>query len=238
MGRVYKIANTGWMTLPTHYVVDDGLWVAEAFTSGDARHDFTLGSAEVKTIVLETSASGQRVLLVSSEPFGVVCTEGPGYGKYFRSARQINQGQLGQYVPIVNKIQFAREAKPGVVGSRDLRRSHVGWARVTDLVRASGLTLEETLLGFWAFVDFTYDPYAWSPVFKPTMDMHWSSERHQIHNQLPKPPIALTEDDLRRALDDAGVDWNVVWLRKGYANTVLRLLALGCKPEANSLQPA
>jgi hypothetical protein len=224
----------------TPHVVDDGLWVAEAF-SGGCFTNFFLGSTEPpEGIALEQAEHGCHMLYVSPEPFGVISAPGTlegiaTGGRYFRSARQIRGGKLGQYVPIP-KLKFAREAngvaKPWVTKPRDNRRTHIGWGLLPDLVKASGLTIEQLLLGFWPFVNFQYDPTSWRSDSR-TLDLLVDYTREQIHNQPPIQPRRLTQDTIKQALyclDGWNEPWDRTWVRKGYANTVLRLLELGYQP--------
>ena len=179
-----------------------------------------------------------RRLLVSTQPFGVIeyfiDPDGtPLGGERFQPARQINQGQLGRY-PEIPKLPFVRQAKEDGRGAtaRDRRRSHIGWVRLTGLAFASGLTFEQILFDYWPFIDYRYDRRY--PV-RQTLDMLFDHDPHDIRNQTGSQ-LDIQQVDriaMRRLHENRWEymeNWQDVWVRKGFAQTILYLNALGYVP--------
>lgn len=131
--------------------------------------------------------------------------------RYLVCAQQIHKGELGQTVPF-NRIPYVR--------AKDKKQGN-GWVRLSDLIAASGLSSEEIILGYWNHTS--------GRVF----DIVRVDSAEDIKGLVPLVH-SLTETEMRDNLSDwlaSGEPYDTIMVRRGFAYTVLRLLALGVRPE-------
>lgn len=220
----------------TPYVVPDGKWVMER-PSGWTR---LVGAswAEVFDIQIDTRYGQHRTLYMCNKPFGFVRMDEMYELAYLSmsivreclfSARQIHKGELGQTVP-TRSLSFVRQAfedgtKGNVTKSRERRRSNLGWVRLTDLMSATNLRPHELLLGFWQFSGHL--AYENGEVCGTLLDIveAWSCD--EIIGKVPVVR-SITRSDAEELI---GKSVDNIWVRRGFAFTFLRLLALGEKPK-------
>lgn len=160
----------------------------------------------------------QSILLVGTEPFGVIEARKDNWkmmpGRYFKCSRQIRNGQLGPK-PDVKKPEFAIE---GNHSRRDPRRNATAWARLVDVAKIIGMSPVETVLAHFDFTDRE----------EPQFQVTFAKDRNEIHGKVVPPEAIVTVkrpgilDFLGFSVDVAGGLQNV-WVRKGWAMTVLYL---------------
>lgn len=238
----------------TSFDVSNGKWVMEQPTGWNWCKLVGVDRSEVEQIELHHLHGTYHILYVSDKPFGFVTAEDLEYvpgqleplpvgGRYVHVAQKIHKGELLPSITIPS-IEIARQApdpsrkhglyphseKGGLTRNRDQKRNHIRWARLTDMVAATGLSAEEMLIGFWPFIGWSYDH---------------SNDRHGtlLHIVLHDSPEDFrtketyvhffNQDEARRVI--SGTPENV-WIRAGLAKAILHLLALGVKPEV--MQPA
>lgn len=179
---------------------------------------------------------GRDVLLVSSEPFGVISWhEEDGEldgGKYFRPARQIHKGELGRG-PEAPMPLFAREAPSTVTewtSPRDRKRGYIGWARLTEVAAVAKLEPHQVILDYWDFVDARGST---------KLDVVIAFSRDQIHKKAVSPDIRVrfTRQQVEELVAAGNTQWHDFWIRRGFARTVLMLRYFGYTPQPE-LQPA
>jgi hypothetical protein len=196
-------------------------------------------------------AQGQNhVLYLSDKPFGYICADDadidtsafsrsykPVGARTLVCARQIHKGEFGQTVP-VERLHYVRQAyepseRPNVSRARDRKRSNLGWIRLVDLavadaVIAAGLTVEDIILGYW---DYSGHRNSWEYSNGQNggqlLDMVVASSSDDIARKCPQ--VRFTRRSEARGLIDLSL--RGLWVRRGFANTVLRLLALGVRPD-------
>ena len=181
-----------------------------------------------------TASSSRSLVLVGQQPFGLIRRyefNGQQFGGYwFDCARQVHSGQLGRR-PQIARPQFARETyryhaerplncfdKP--IRARDARRGKIGWARLVDVAELVGMPPVEVVLRYFLFTDME----------QPQLHVVMADDRRQIHGQLvgrdriEKLAAADLPELFRRPLDH-------IWVRQGFAMTVLYLHHFGPAPE-------
>jgi len=188
----------------------------------------TEASGEEKCYKEIMNSSLYRVFMfVGSEPFGIMSYETAKServgGLYFESARQVHKGELGRGLKVTMPT-CAREArKPDPEDpqpSRDRRRHYACWARLSEVAELMGLSIEEVLKRFHLFADADARGV---PVL-------FASEREEIHGKvIPKSAIRRFREDAFPQLFDR--DLSTIWVRRGFAKTMLRLQALGYTPD-------
>lgn len=179
-------------------------------------------------------------LLVSDRPFGVIQTielsgldlENPlEYGPTFTSARQLHKGELGRF-PEFAQPQYAREGRepatwknedlpPGVkpYSGRALRRNHARWARLTEVAALVHMPPEELVRRYFAFAD---SKGRGLPVL-------FAKERDEIQGKIIAfNDVQRFEERKLPQLFDR--DPAIVWVRQGFAKTVLGLHYFGHVP--------
>lgn len=211
-----------------------------------------VGPKPMSAHVLERTGSGGRYseggrswcyrshhLLVGDAPFGLILiTEENGKRSpylSFEPARQVHKGELGRY-PEYPRPEYAREGRDadelawknenlpeGVkpYTRRNLRRHHARWARLVDVAALIGVPPEYLVRAFYPFADSR--GYGLPVLF--------AEKREEIHGQiLPyRSEKRFTELDFP-ALFDRNPE--TIWVRQGFAKTVLCMVALGYVPPA------
>lgn len=231
----------------TPYVVPNGKWVMErpygwAWLIG-------VEFDELEVFQYADKQDTKHVLYISDKPFGYIVADEqdvdmtvyprvikPNGRKRLVCARQIHKGELGQTVPIP-RIKYVRQAfepnqRLSVRKSRERRRSNYGWVRLPDLVAATGIGVQDTVFGFWNYsghrnnwLDNGQDGGVLLDIVRA-----WEDE---IKGEVPAVR-SLTKHEAAMMLG-GWHDWNFyvgdIWVRRGFAYTVLRLTALGVRPE-------
>lgn len=229
--RLYAAAKD-YIDIETPYVVPNGKWVLER-PSGATR---LVGASqdEVDYVLIDTRYGQQRALYVSDQPFGFIVRDSAfpvasiGRERLF-SAQQIHKGELGQTVP-TRSLSYVRQAfedgtKGNVTKSRERRRSNLGWVRLTDLMSATNLSSHELLLGFWQFSGHL--AYEDGQVCGTLLDIVEASLPDEIEGRVPSVR-SITRQEAEVLV---GKSADNMWVRRGFAFTTLRLLALGEKPK-------
>lgn len=220
------------------FTVLDGSWVVETayrrYPNDGIFWSYYVVGPEPQAIELDPRHfSGglghfQPILLVGTEPFGIVECRKEGWemlqGRYFKAAQLIHKnGQLGPK-PEIEKPEFAVE---GNYGRRDRRRNAAAWARLIDVARLIGMSPVETVLAHFDFTDRA------EPRFQVTL----AKDRDEIHGKVVRSESIVTVERqkiltfLGFSVDVAGGLQNV-WVRKGWAMTVLYLQHFGWKSPA------
>jgi hypothetical protein len=227
----------------TPFVVPNGKWVMERPNHGYSwRVGVDLDELEVFWYTDEHCMS--RVLYICDKPFGYVvvryedmdesvCPPEPIGAKRLFHARQIHKGELGQSVPIprLNYVRqaFAEGTKPNVINARECKRSNLGWVRLTELAEAAELSLGETVYAYWDFSGHRNSKrYQNDQDGGQLLDIVVASAKDEIEEMVPDVKSVTKQE----ALDLIRESVRVLWVRRGFAATVLRLVALGVEPWA------
>lgn len=184
-------------------------------------------------------------LYVSDTPFGYITADEddvdqsvyppvPSGRRRLQYARQIHKGELGRGIPF-ERLPYVRQAfekgqKPSVTKPRERRRGY-GWVRLIDLVDATGLSYEEIVFGYWGYSG--HRNYENDQGGGQLLDIVWASFEEDIKGKVPSV-LSLTRSDAETTL----MAWkrSRIWVRRGFAYTVLRLHALGVQPYAMQAQ--
>lgn len=228
------------------HVVANGKWVLEvprphkwAWPVGEDtdKHDFLRFTDEY---------GSSRALFIGDKPFGFVFAEEedvdqtvyppvPTGRRRLVCARQIHKGELGRSIPF-ERLPYVRQAfekgqKPNVTRPRERRRGY-GWVRLIDLVDATGLSYEEVVFGYWDYSG--HRSYENGQSSGQLLDIVWASFEEDIKGEVPSV-LSLTRSDAETTL----MAWkrSRIWVRRGFAYTVLRLQTLGVQPYAMQAQP-
>lgn len=224
-------------------VVPNGKWVMERPRYGyawlvGASHD------EVGKVVLKDEYNHSTVLCVCDKPFGFIAAEPedvdtsvyprvikPTGRKTLVYAQQIHKGELGQSVPIP-RVDYVRQpfepgTKPNVTKARERRRGY-GWVKLAHLGEMTvGYNPDRwvaLVLGYWQFSGhLRYEDHQRVGTLVDTV---WGSELDIQVGDVDV--VSMTMEQFRR---DAEHDSSELWIRRGFAYTILRLLALGVEPE-------
>ena len=233
--------------------VAENYWVIEAYFRSPLVQPFGTGinaqilGPEPKQLALDASSGSGFVLLCGKEPFGIIEKRSRDYGQtsqlYFRPARQIHKGELGR-IPEIETPLFAREAPSQVsewTSKRDRKRGYIGWARLSEVADMINSTPWDLLLDYWEFVDAS-DREGYAPQFQEVwIDIILADVREEIHKQVIRPdqrkkPTRKEIEAMARCEID--VDWNIFWIRRGFARTVLMLNHFGYVPESVEISNA
>jgi len=101
-----------------------------------------------------------------------------------------------------------------------------GWIRLSDLTAASGLSSEEIIFGYWSHAS------------EQAFDVIFAWDERDIKGKMPDV-YSLDKEEMRDVLERTVMSnllstsgtFEDTWVRRGFAYTVLRLLALGVRPE-------
>lgn len=212
------------------FTIPDGMWVMRQLYI----HRFEsklLGHAEALNLGRQHLGGWDDTLLFSPVPFvsiHVVYGDDPSegaHGAYLHRARQIHKGELGQFVPVELPL-VAREAAPERPWTNRDRRRGDGWVRLTDAAEMAGLSIEELVLDHWLFVEARSYPDAWTDV---KIEMIRAQYREQIHKQVVSRHrrVAFSKDQIKAMASNENTIWDELWIRRGFARTVLLLQKYG-----------
>lgn len=245
-----------YLQVETSFVVPDGTWVMERLNFGIGPSWLIGIKPEELDDIQYTDKDGvQRTLHISDKPFGYIEVElddvesfypvavRPTGRKRLICAQQIHKGEFGQTVPI-KRLKYVRQAfepnqRPSVHKARERRRSNFGWVRLADLAAAANLSPHDVIFGFW---NFSGHRNSWihnnNQEGGQLLDIVRAASEAQIEGATPAI-FSLTRSEVSELLGGwHGHHFYIgdVWVRRGFAYTVLRLLALGVRPEV--AQPA
>ncbi len=176
-------------------------------------------------------------LLVCNKPFGVIKTESESDDEsrdgtsnpLFEAARQIHKGELGQFPPFPSP-RYAREGREldgyvpeGIKCTRkhDLRRHHARWARLVEVAALVGMPHEQLVERFYPFAD----------AVGRGLPVLFAATREEIDGRvIPHNAVRRFEIDVFPELFDRNPA--TIWVRQGFAKTVLCLHHLGYQPNA------
>lgn len=214
-----------YIDIDTPYVVPNGKWVMEWYYGG---HPVGVTREEIEEV---DNGLGQ-VLWVSDKPFGCVRTDAEDR-KTLVYARQVWKGELGHGVN-TPKLDYVREPLASHRGlgmkARERRRGQYGWVKLAELgeitVGYSPDKQVELVLGYWQFSGHrNYRYYENDQDGGQLVDVAWGSS---LDIELGTAEFkSLTQEQFREECSDT----SEVWIRRGFAYTILRLQALGVQPE-------
>ncbi|MEI7512580.1 MAG: hypothetical protein WCK01_03930 [Candidatus Uhrbacteria bacterium] len=173
--------------------------------NGGRRHDHGFSS----------SWSTSESTFTADEPFGAILTtrENGVLSRHasFVAARQIHKGELGQY-PAFPSPTYAREA-------RDLQHHHARWARLIDIAELINMSPQDLVNRFYPFADTN----------GRGLPVLFVVSRDDIHGKIiPSEAVEQIYDTEFARLFDR--DPATIWVRQGFANTVICLHHLGYQP--------
>jgi hypothetical protein len=147
------------------------------------------------------------------------------HGFYLNRARQIHKGELGRYVEVELPL-VARELREK--GSNRSRKRGDGWVKLPEVVEMSGLTIEQVVLDHWMFVE-ARDRSGYVAEYKDVRIELILGDRDQIHKRIVPASLKLnpSKAEFEAMLADDTFDWSQIWIRRGFARTVLLLNRYG-----------
>lgn len=235
----------------TSHIVPNGKWVMER----PHGYAWIIGESldEIEQLRYTDKYDVDRVLYISDKPFGWITAEEedvdktvyppvPNGRRRLRYAQQIHKGELGQGVP-VERLPYVRQAyedhqKPSVRHAHERRRGY-GWVRLADLVEATGLSYGDIVFGYWDYSGHkNYPIYDNGQEGGMLLDVVNAVTGLEIEGRTPRVH-SMTQGAMFERLSSFSDCWpsiEEIWVRRGFAYTVLRLQALGVQPYA--MQPA
>lgn len=233
-------------------VVPNGKWVMERpLISGYWSWLVGIDYSELEQVTLHSLYGDSHILYISDKPFGYVVADGEDVDrlvypaevkssghKTLDYARQVWKGELGRGVRTA-ALDYVRQPLASSRGlgmkARERRRGQYGWVKLSDLGEMSGCGYNpdkdvELILGYWQFSGHrNYRHYENDQDGGQLVDVAWGS-RLDI-----KLGDAEFKSVTREQFREEGSDTSELWVRRGFAYTILRLQALGVKPEV--MQP-
>ncbi len=228
-------------TVYADLIVPNGMWVMERPSFG---HTWLIGaeSHEVVPVSIDDRANQRRTLYTANKPFGFVQSEEAVYlpgtqvptgSQRLSYARQVHKGELGKGVSIP-RLRFAREHPDNspkyhnFPRNRDQRRNPFRWARLSNVVAASGASARRLMSSYWPFVGQSYDTAGQR--IGEFLHVRFGNTCDDISNQIISHSCFTFEELGNRIM--CGQNLDNIWIRAGLANTFLRLIALGYQPIA------
>ncbi len=243
--RVYPRYPEDYVQMATPRIVPNGKWVMErpygwAWLIG-------IAPEELETLCYTDKRGVRYALGISDKPFGYVVTDEDGVDqmayppaikpdgrKILVCARQIYKGELGHTVPI-ERLSYIRQAlEPGESPSIRRRRKHGqrGWIRLTELAAATNLSVEDIVFSYWGYSGHrNYWFYHKDQKGGQLLDIVVAASPTDIKHKCPTVH-STTQSEASHLIHEFVED---LWVRRGFAYTVLRLLALGIRPKAMQL---
>lgn len=199
-----------------------------------------------------TDKRGVRcTLLVSDKPFGYIVADEEDVDKSVYPpvikqngrktlvyARQIHKGELGRGVriPTLDYVRQPLAPHRGLgMSARERRRGQHGWVKLVDLGEMSvGYNPDaqiELVLGYWPFSGHrNYRGYQNDQEGGQLVDVAWGSRLDIAAGDAEFKSLTR-----KRFLEKCSFDTSDVWIRRGFAYTILRLETLGVQPEVSQL---
>lgn len=228
--------------IQTPHVVPNGMWVLERPSFGWA----WLTGVEFKELELFEYHDKDGIyhrLYSCDKPFGYIVADGDDVDhsvnpKVVKSsgrktlvyARQVHKGELGQGVrtPTLDYVRQPLAPHRGLaMKARERRRGQYGWVQMCDLGMAASMPFRrldwiELVLGYWQFSGHV----SWKNGQQVLVDtMRGSAHEIELGNTTV---VSMTLEQFRAEAEE---DSDELWIRRGFAYTILRLQALGVKPE-------
>ena len=224
------------------FVVPNGTWVLEAPSTWADLVGLSLEEVDYRRYF--DNVGGRHGLYIADRPFGYVVIEAgaecrpvfplgnakPVIRQTLAVARQIHKGELGRSVPIP-PLRYVRQPfedgqKLGVTKGHQRRRGY-GWVKLDDLGEMTvGYRPDkqiELILGYFQFSGhLRYEDLR--PV-GTLVDVVWGSELEIKAGEVEV--LSLTPEKFREMAEE---DTSELWVRRGFAYTILRLQALGVEP--------
>ena len=233
--------------IQTPHLVPNRMWVVNALYFGQP-----VGVEHEELTLLEytTEDGARRRFYTCDKPFGLVSisvtdafvsqdTVDHDAQRRLTYARQVHKGELGQGVRIP-KLDYVRQPLPSHRGqhmsARERRRGQRGWIKLWDLgevfpgVGYSTTKQVELVLDYWQFSGHrNYGWYQNDQNGGQLVDVAWGSS---LDIKLGTAEFkSLTREQFREECSDT----SKVWVRRGFAFTLLRLQALGYKLKTTQL---
>lgn len=246
-----------WYDIPGERGVDQilvphGYWVLEAcsYAGGGAVKFRVLGrDAElVKWHRLNSYGYGKRWLLVCPRVFGIESYLPGAEGRWFVPARQVHKGELGRTVPIAlgalsGPSLVVKESKARYAHRHSSGRHKNGWMQLAEVAKAAEMAPRDLIIRYLPYTDT--DQPSLQTVITPNhehirgmvlKDADWRTDdilahAHGDYEDAPRIWGVQSQqlDRLELVLDRVGP--YVVWIRQGFGNAVLRMVAIGHRPE-------
>lgn len=218
---------TSFITVETPLIVPNGKWILESYHGiGQVLHG---GKGDMELQSFNPDGRNGVTVYVGDKPFGYVI----GDGHYDRprlrlvSARQVHKGELGRGVPTSHLNYVRQPFKPGEklhMSARDRRRGY-GWVKLSELAEiVVGYNPDEWIqlvLNYWRFSGHL--EYRHGEAIGTLVDTMWGSKFDITSGE--QEEVSMTFQEFATA------DPSELWIRRGFAYTILRLRALGVKPE-------
>lgn len=219
--------------IQTPHLVPNGKWIASGFGS-----PVNVELDELKELEYHDKDGFYHRLLIGDKPFGLVGTDPEGR-KTLVYARQVHEGELGRGVRTPT-LDYVRQPDPSHKtkgrNARARRHGQRGWVKLADLGELSRCGYRpdkqvELILGYWQFSGHrNYEYYENDQDGGQLVDVAWGSG-HDIELGTAEFK-SMTREQFRKECSNT----SEVWVRRGFAYTILRLQVLGVTPEV--LQPA
>lgn len=219
--------DTHTVRAQTTHIVPNGKWVA---TTG---YPPVVGveRSELEMVEYHDKKGVYQSMFICDKPFGFVSMDSYGR-KTLVYARQVHKGELGQgvHIPTLECVIQASGPDTDPRASKAARkRRRRGWVKLAQLGEASvGYSPKsqvELVLGYWRFSGHrNHWHYSNDQTGGQLVDVAWGSS---LDIKLGIAEFrSLTMKQFRKECSDT----SEVWVRRGFALTILRLLALGVQP--------
>ncbi|MBI3889164.1 hypothetical protein HY312_01115 [Candidatus Saccharibacteria bacterium] len=231
--RAWLDSNEDYVDSKEARVVPNGKWIMN-MSGFYTKWLVGINHSELETVSLDTTRGADNMLFISDKPFGFVTADKavrppgclhvePVGRRILLHSRQIHKGELGQSIPI---------PRPEYVRACDKSRGN-GWVRLESLAEVAGLakTIDaiELVTDYWNFSG--HRDYLSSRgdnlVTQQRVDVVEATDDDEIKGKNPEV-FATNQGGFKiRTRRNPGA----VWIRRGFAFTILRLTALGVRPE-------
>lgn len=218
---------TPLIKVETPHVVPNGKWVLESFHGlGQVLHS---GEGDMELESFMPDGPNHVTVHVGDRPFGYVVADGHCDRPRLRlvSARQVHKGELGRGVPTLQLTYVRQPYRPNErpnLSARDQRRGR-GWVMLSELAELTvGYNPNEwtkLVLGYWAYSGHL--SYEFGRPNGTLVDTMWGSKLDITFGD--QEEVSMTYDQF------ASADPSELWIRRGFAYTILRLRSLGVKLE-------
>lgn len=225
--------------IQTSHVVPNGKWVARQ--QFGCNWPVGVDHDELEMLEYHDKDGIYRRLFIGDKPFGFVNMDSedvivypdmvkPTGRKTLVYARQVWKGEEGRgvHIPRLDYVRQPLAPHRGLgMKARERRRGQYGWVKLADLGEMTvGYRPDkqvELVLGYWQFSG--HESWQNGQKVGTLVDVAWGSS---LDIELGEAEfMSLTQWQFREECDDT----SEVWVRRGFAYTILRLQALGVQPE-------
>lgn len=245
-GKSYDVICCGSVD---QIVVPNGHWVLEASGyPGEGTVTFRVIGRDVERVEWHNlqglGSHESRYLLTCQKVFGIENYLPGAEGRWFAPARQIHKGELGRTVPIalgaLRQPPLVVKESKGRYAYRSQRGRHRnGWMWLEEVALAAEMAPDALIACYMPYTDHT----------QPRLDVVITPDSRDIRGKVLKDADWRTDDILAHAHGDyegAPRIWSVqswqlgrldsmlnqvgphvVWIRQGFGNAVLRMVAIG-----------